>query len=116
LHDRLGRGPAANDGAQRSSSGLMALTEDPEQNEASALLRMVPSFSGLRVLEIGCGDGRVTRLFAPHACSVVAIDPDAELIALMKADWPAVDARAVGIEALDLPPHSVDVAIFSWSL
>jgi 2-polyprenyl-3-methyl-5-hydroxy-6-metoxy-1,4-benzoquinol methylase len=94
----------------------MALTEDPEGNEARALSRMVPSFAGLRVLEIGCGDGRVTRYFAADALSVVAIDPDADAIEAVKADWPAVDARAIGVADLELPPRSIDVAIFSWSL
>lgn len=94
----------------------MALLEDPEQNESRALFRMIPSFAGLRVLEIGCGDGRVTRLFANSAASVIAIDPKAASIEALRADWPAVDARAVGIEGLDLPPHAIDVAIFSWSL
>ena len=94
----------------------MALSEDPERNEACALARMIPSFAGRRVLEIGCGDGRVTRLFAAAAASVVAIDPDAEAIDHLRAELPGVDARAIGIADLDLPPHSVDVAIFSWSL
>jgi ubiquinone/menaquinone biosynthesis C-methylase UbiE len=94
----------------------MALIEDPERNEAAAVARMVPAFAGLRVLEIGCGDGRVTRLYAASAASVVAIDPKAESIAALRAEFPGVDARAIGIKELDLPPGSVDVAIFSWSL
>ena len=94
----------------------MALREDPEQNEARALSRMVPSFAGRRVLEIGCGDGRVTRLFAATAASVVAIDPKPESIDAFRAEFPAIDARAIGIGQLDLAPHSIDVAIFSWSL
>lgn len=94
----------------------MALVEDPEHNESLALSRMVPSFAGLRVLEIGCGDGRVTRLYARHAASVVAIDPKAASVEALRAEFPGVDARAIGIADLDLPPHSVDVAIFSWSL
>jgi ubiquinone/menaquinone biosynthesis C-methylase UbiE len=77
---------------------------------------MVPSFAGRRVLEIGCGEGRLTRLFAAAAASVIAIDPRADSIDALRAEFPAVDARAIGIEQLDLPPHSIDVAIFSWSL
>ena len=94
----------------------MALIEDPERHEAAALSRMVPSFAGLRVLEIGCGDGRVTRLFAVTAASVIAIDPKADSIEDFRDRFPNVDARAIGIGQLDLPPHSIDVAIFSWSL
>jgi ubiquinone/menaquinone biosynthesis C-methylase UbiE len=94
----------------------MALIEDPEYNEARALSRMVPSFAGRRVLEVGCGEGRLTRLFAAAAASVVAIDPKAESVAALRDEFPAIDARAIGIEQLDLPLHSVDIAIFSWSL
>lgn len=94
----------------------MALVEDPEQNESRALSRMVPSFAGRRVLEIGCGDGRVTRLYASSAASVIAIDPKAESIDSLRAEFPDVDARVMGIDELELPPQSVDVAIFSWSL
>ena len=94
----------------------MALVEDPERNESRALSRMMPSFAGLRVLEIGCGAGRVTRLYASTAAAVIAIDPNAESIEALRAELPGVDARAIGIEDLDLPPQAIDVAIFSWSL
>lgn len=77
---------------------------------------MVPSFAGLRVLEIGCGDGRVTRLYAANAESVVAIDPEAESIDAVRNEFPGIDARQIGIEDLELPDRSFDVAIFSWSL
>ena len=94
----------------------MAIHEDPEQHEVAALARMVPSFAGLRVLEIGCGDGRLTQRYAARAGSVIAIDPKEASIEALRAAMPAVDARAIGIDMLDLPPHSVDVAIVAWSL
>lgn len=94
----------------------MALYEDPEQHERRALAQMMPSFAGRRVLEIGCGDGRVTRLFAGAAASVLAIDPKPEAIAALRAQMPTVDARNIGIDKLELSPHSVDIVIFSWSL
>ena len=46
---------------------------DPENNETHALLDMV-NFSGKHVLEIGCGDGRLTWRYADKASSVIAID------------------------------------------
>ncbi|HUE90315.1 MAG TPA: class I SAM-dependent methyltransferase [Vicinamibacterales bacterium] len=94
----------------------MSLIEDPELNEVSALGEVVPAFSGLHVLEIGCGDGRLTRRYATEAASVVAIDPDAGAIEDLRRALPHVDARAMGIEQLALPPHSVDVLLFAWSL
>ena len=94
----------------------MAIIEDPEQHEAAALARMVPSFAGRHVLEIGCGDGRLTRKYARDAAHVIAIDTDVEDIAELRRELPFVDARPLGIHDLVLPPHSVDVAIFAWSL
>ena len=94
----------------------MAIDEDPEGNEVAALRAMVPSFAGLRVVEIGCGDGRLTRLFAREAAAVIAVDPDATAVAELAREFPHVDARAIGIETLVLPPQSVDVVLFAWSL
>jgi 16S rRNA A1518/A1519 N6-dimethyltransferase RsmA/KsgA/DIM1 with predicted DNA glycosylase/AP lyase activity len=90
--------------------------EDPEGHELDALRALGASFAARRVLEIGCGDGRLTRHYAEQAASVVAIDPDADAIADFRRQFPAFDARAVGIDDLVLPDHSVDIALFAWSL
>ena len=97
-------------------SSLMALLDDPEGFETAALARMVPDFAGRRVLEVGCADGRLTRKYWQRAAAVVAIDPDADAIALLRDELPGVDARAAGIQDLVMPAGSIDVAIFAWSL
>jgi len=94
----------------------MAILEDPEEHETDALNRVMPSFAGLHVLEIGCGDGRLTRRYERDAASIVAIDPDEEAIADLRTEMPHVDARAIGIEDLIVPDHSVDLVVFAWSL
>jgi ubiquinone/menaquinone biosynthesis C-methylase UbiE len=94
----------------------MAIVEDPEGHERTAIARMMPSFAGLRVLEIGAGDGRLTRHYADDAAAIIAIDPEVDDIAVLREDWPGVDARAIGVEDLVLPDQSVDVALFAWSL
>jgi 16S rRNA A1518/A1519 N6-dimethyltransferase RsmA/KsgA/DIM1 with predicted DNA glycosylase/AP lyase activity len=94
----------------------MAIDEDPEGHEIAALAAIVPSFTAVRVVEIGCGDGRLTRRYARAAGSVVAIDPDAEALAELAAELPDVDARAIGFDQLTLPPRSVDLVLFAWSL
>ena len=93
----------------------MAVVEDPEGHEVDAL-RRVASFAGLRVLEIGAGDGRLTRRYADDAASIVAIDPEPDDIAVLREELPGIDARAIGIEDLVLPDGSIDVALFAWSL
>jgi 2-polyprenyl-3-methyl-5-hydroxy-6-metoxy-1,4-benzoquinol methylase len=92
------------------------IDEDPEGHERAALEALGPSFTARRVLEIGCGDGRLTRLYARDAASVTAIDPDADAVADLRVELPAVDARAIAIEDLILPDRSVDVVVFAWSL
>jgi 2-polyprenyl-3-methyl-5-hydroxy-6-metoxy-1,4-benzoquinol methylase len=94
----------------------MPLIEDPEGHEVTALGQVVPSFAGLHVVEIGCGEGRLTRRYATLAASVVAIDPDAAAVDELRLTLPHVDGRAIGIEQLDMPSHSVDVVLFAWSL
>jgi len=94
----------------------MAILEDPERYEVRALTSLVPSFAGLRVVEIGCGDGRLTRRYAARAASVLAIDPDATAIASLPRRLKNVDAKAVPIEELSVPPQSADVVLFAWAL
>jgi 16S rRNA A1518/A1519 N6-dimethyltransferase RsmA/KsgA/DIM1 with predicted DNA glycosylase/AP lyase activity len=94
----------------------MAIHEDPELHEIAALDAVVPSFRGCRVLEIGCGNGRLTRRYALTAKSVIAIDRDADAVARLAGTLPNVDARALGIDELALSAHSIDIVVFAWSL
>ena len=94
----------------------MAILEDPELHEIAALDAMVPSFRGCRVLEIGCGDGRLTRRYALTTKSVLAIDTNEDAIAKLAGTLPNVDARALSVDELALSPNSVDIVLFAWSL
>lgn len=90
---------------------------DPEGHEIDALMRRLAP-PARRVIEIGCGDGRVTRRYCERVGSVMAIDPDADAVAAFRASGlPAnVDARAMPVEQLALPDGSVDAVLFSWAL
>jgi ubiquinone/menaquinone biosynthesis C-methylase UbiE len=98
----------------------MAWRIDPEGAETQALAELV-ALDGLRILELGCGNGRVTFRYAHAANQVLAVDPDADRIAEARAATPErleetitfVVARA---EDVDAPPGSFDVALFSSSL
>jgi 16S rRNA A1518/A1519 N6-dimethyltransferase RsmA/KsgA/DIM1 with predicted DNA glycosylase/AP lyase activity len=96
----------------------MGLLIDPEGHEIAALQALVPTLDGARVVEIGCGDGRLTRRYSARAASVLAIDPDEYAVASFHADPPAgaVEVRAVPVDRLDLPPQTADVVLLSWAL
>jgi 2-polyprenyl-3-methyl-5-hydroxy-6-metoxy-1,4-benzoquinol methylase len=94
---------------------------DPENNETHALLDMV-DFSEKNVLEIGCGDGRLTWRYADKAAHVIAIEPSTEQIALARENLPEhlqgrIDFHATALE--DIASNSkasiFDLIILSYS-
>jgi ubiquinone/menaquinone biosynthesis C-methylase UbiE len=94
--------------------------KDPEGAELRALGALV-DFSGKRVLEIGCGDGRLTQLYADEAGEVLGIDPDEESIGDARAALPdqladRVEFRVAEAESMDVPRQRFDIAFLSWSL
>lgn len=100
----------------------MTVRADPENNETRALFDLA-DFSGQHVLEIGCGDGRLTWRYAGRAGYVTAIDPFAEGIARAKETLPSelrgrVEFHHVAFEdfAAGREPSAFDIAILSWSL
>jgi 2-polyprenyl-3-methyl-5-hydroxy-6-metoxy-1,4-benzoquinol methylase len=96
----------------------VAILHDPAQAELAAIRTVLPSFSGRRVLEVGCGDGRLTQRYASEASAVTAIDPDATVIAECRSALtdPRVALHAIGFEQFVAPPASFDIVIMSWSL
>ncbi|MGH3030653.1 MAG: class I SAM-dependent methyltransferase [Gaiellaceae bacterium] len=93
---------------------------DPEGAELVALAQLV-DFSGLRVLELGCGDGRLTWRYAGSTEEVLGIDPDEEAIASARASTPSELRGRVGFDVAspverDVPRDHFDLAFFSWSL
>ena len=98
----------------------MPIRLDPEGNEPAALFDFAGGFSGQRVLEIGCGDGRLTWLYADQAAHVVALDPNADDIALAIQNCPPhlrerVEFRTGTIQEYE-SPETFDLALLSWSL
>lgn len=100
----------------------MTIRIDPENNETRALFDMV-DFSGKNVLEIGCGDGRLTWRYADRAAHVMAIEPSAEQIGLAKENLPnnlqgRVEFHVAALEdfATDSNSSIFDLVILSYSL
>ena len=93
---------------------------DPEGVHLAALRRL-GNFRRQRVLELGCGDGRVTLGIAQDAARVLAFDPDAEAVERARRSLPAQLADRVTYQVasgkeIEIKPHSFDLVVFSWSL
>ena len=93
---------------------------DPEGAHLAALRRLA-DFESCRVLELGCGDGRLTLDIAERAASVLAFDPDAEEVARAWQSLPAelaqrVTYRVASGKEIELERNSFDLVVFSWSL
>jgi ubiquinone/menaquinone biosynthesis C-methylase UbiE len=93
---------------------------DAEGAHLAATLRAA-DFSSKRVLEVGCGEGRLTCGIAPLAASVLAFDPSSEDVASARASCPSelrekVRFEVASADEIDVEPQSVDLVFFSWSL
>jgi 2-polyprenyl-3-methyl-5-hydroxy-6-metoxy-1,4-benzoquinol methylase len=100
----------------------MTIRSDPENNEIRALFDLV-DLSGKHILEIGCGDGRLTWRYAEAAAHVTGIDPFEESIRRANANQPdtarnQVEFHQIAFEdfAAAREAEMFDTAILSWSL
>jgi ubiquinone/menaquinone biosynthesis C-methylase UbiE len=93
---------------------------DPEGAHLAALRRLA-GFDDQRVLELGCGDGRLTLPVAADAAYVLAFDPEAEAVERARRSLPAeladrVEYRVASGTEIEVERCSFDLALFSWSL
>ena len=98
----------------------MTIQKDPERNETKYLHKFA-DFSGKRVLEIGCGEGRLTWQYAKETRSTVGIDLDKDSLRVATIDRPSdlenkvYFSRAMS-EQLPFSKETFDIAILAWSL
>jgi ubiquinone/menaquinone biosynthesis C-methylase UbiE len=101
----------------------MAIVIDPEGKEIEMLKSALRTadWRGARVLEIGCGDGRLTLRLAQLGAQVVAFDPDRSLIREAKRNLPKRFSKQIkyyvgSAEKLRHPAQSFDLVVFAWAL
>lgn len=101
---------------------MVRVSIDPEGTEIGVIHELV-DFSGKAVLEVGCGDGRMTWRYAEQAASVLALDTNQEKIEQAIKNTPeSVRAKVRFLMAdindveLELPIETFEVAILSHSL
>jgi 2-polyprenyl-3-methyl-5-hydroxy-6-metoxy-1,4-benzoquinol methylase len=93
---------------------------DPEQAETRVINQLI-GFAGADVLDVGCGDGRMTWRFAGLARSVLGLDPEAHSVEAARASAPPELREKVAFQVADittvaLPHAAFDVVVLSWSL
>jgi ubiquinone/menaquinone biosynthesis C-methylase UbiE len=98
----------------------MTFQKDPEKTESKFLHKLV-DFANKHILEIGCGEGRLTWRYAKSARRVTAIDPDLDSLRVAYHDMSFSLRKTTTLacaSALSLPfPHErFDIALLSWSL
>lgn len=84
-----------------------------------ATVRELTDLRGKRVLELGCGDGRFTYLYAHDAAYVLGVDPNRDEIGKARRARPRALRQRVQFriaKTIDPPRRRFDVALFSWSL
>jgi ubiquinone/menaquinone biosynthesis C-methylase UbiE len=93
---------------------------DPDGAEPAAIAAAV-DLDGKRVLEVGCGAGRLTRFAAERAAFVYAFDPRPDDVDKAGESLPAELRERVRFavhdaEALDVERERFDLALCGWSL
>lgn len=98
----------------------MTLQKDPEGFEKKILHKYV-DFVHKRVLEIGCGEGRLTWKYADAPSSTVGLDPDHEALCVARADSPStllehVHFAQASASHIPFSKEKFDIAVLAWSL
>jgi ubiquinone/menaquinone biosynthesis C-methylase UbiE len=98
----------------------MTLQKDPERNEAK-FLHTFADFTDKRVLEVGCGEGRMTWQYAKGTHRTIGIDPDPDALRIASVDRPSelehnVLFACAASEYLPFSKETFDIAVLAWSL
>lgn len=101
--------------------------KDPENFERKKLLGFA-DFADSRVLEVGCGEGRLTWKYAPASRLTFGLDPDFDALRVARADRVAsckdcppdlrgrVHLARASAYHIPFPKETFDIALLAWSL
>ena len=98
----------------------MPLQRDPEGFEKK-ILQKYAEFVNKRVLEVGCGEGRLTWKYAGASSLTVGFDPDHDALRVARADTPydlqkQVHFAEASASQIPFVNETFDIAILAWSL
>lgn len=97
----------------------MTLQTDAEHNETKYLHKSA-DFAGKRVLEIGCGEGRLTWQYAKETRLTMGIEIDRDALRVAMIDRPSdveskVSFSCAESEHLPFSNETFDIAVLAWS-
>ncbi|MFP5019423.1 class I SAM-dependent methyltransferase [Pseudonocardia phyllosphaerae] len=72
--------------------------------------------TGSRVLDLGAGTGKLTASLVARGLDVVAVEPDPDMLAVLRERIPGADARQAPAEAIPLADASVDAVVVGQAL
>lgn len=112
IHDAAARGfPRAVEDYERGRPGY-----PPEA--VARLVEVLPIGPGRRVLDLAAGTGKLTRALEPFGAELVAVEPVAEMRAVLERASPAVQSVDGVAEGIPLADDSVDAVVvgsaFHW--
>lgn len=98
----------------------MTLQKDPERSETK-YLHQFADFTRRRVLEVGCGEGRMTWQYAQGTQLTIGIDPDLDALRVATVDRPSdlqnkILFACAESQALPFANKTFDLAVLAWSL
>jgi ubiquinone/menaquinone biosynthesis C-methylase UbiE len=100
-------------GCVRQKPGLM------RRLRSRQLRALLPDVTGTRVVDLGCGDGRLCRYLAERgAANVLGVDPSARMLALarQRTGDRRVHYEQAFAEDFVLPPGTVELVVSSFAL
>ncbi|MBI1267887.1 MAG: methyltransferase domain-containing protein [Cryomorphaceae bacterium] len=88
----------------------------PSDFEVKTLETHISNLAESKILEIGCGDGRVTEKLKERCSSIYAIDVEKSLIEELAKAQGKIDYRAMSGLDLEFEADSFDLVLYCWSL
>ena len=97
----------------------MTLQKDAERNETKHLHKFA-DFANRRVVEIGCGEGRLTWQYAKETRSTIGIDLDQDALRVATIERPSdlkhkVHFSLAKSEQLPFSKETFEIALLAWS-